>query len=155
MKRRTRIRYTDSQKALMCDRWRKGESLHQIARLSDRHHSSVRGLLAGTGGIRPPARRRSLQALSLAEREDVSRALVAGHSIRLIAATLRRSLSTISRAIIVTVAPHGIAQAIRIRRIGTGRIAPRLVSWRCIPRWRHGWRASCNYSSRHSRSPAG
>lgn len=59
MKRRTRIRYTDSQKAVMWDRWRQGESLHQIARLFDRHHSSVRGILAETGGIRPPTRRRS------------------------------------------------------------------------------------------------
>lgn len=75
MKRRTRIQYTDSQKALMWERWRQGESLHQIARLFDRHHSSVRGILAESGGIRPPARRRSMRALSLAEREDVSRAL--------------------------------------------------------------------------------
>ena len=78
MKRRARIQYTDSDKALMWDRWRRGESLHQIARLFDRHHSSVRGVLAETGGIRPPVRRRSSRALSLAEREDVSRALVAG-----------------------------------------------------------------------------
>ena len=99
MKRRTRIRYTDSQKGLMWDRWQKGESLHKIARLFDRHHSSVRRILAETGGIRPPARRRSLRTLSLAEREDVSRALVAGHSIRSIAATLGRSPSTISREI--------------------------------------------------------
>jgi len=48
MKRRTRIRYSDAQKALMWDRWQKGESLHQIARLFDRHHSSVRGILAET-----------------------------------------------------------------------------------------------------------
>jgi IS30 family transposase len=99
LKRRTRIRYTDSQKALMWDRWQKGESLHQIARLFDRHHSSVRGIIAETGGIRPPARRRSVRALSLAEREDVSRSLVAGHSIRSIAATLGRAPSTISREI--------------------------------------------------------
>ena len=99
MKRRTRLRYTDAQKALMWDRWQKGESLHQIARLFDRHHSSVRGILAETGGIRPPPRRRSLRALSLAEREDVSRALVAGLSIRAIAATLGRAPSTISREI--------------------------------------------------------
>lgn len=99
MKRRARIRYTDSQKALMWDRWQKGESLHQIAKLFDRHHSSVRGILAESGGIRPPARRRSVRALSLAEREDVSRALVAGHSIRSIAATLSRAPSTISREI--------------------------------------------------------
>ena len=98
--RRTRIRYTDAQKALMWDRWQKGESLHQIARLFDRHHSSVRGILAESGGIRPAARRRSARALTLAEREDVSRALVAGHSIRSIAATLGRAPSTISREIL-------------------------------------------------------
>jgi DNA-binding CsgD family transcriptional regulator len=99
LERRTRIRYTDSQKALMWDRWQKGESLHQIARLFDRHHLSVRGILAESGGIRPPARCRSDRALSLAEREDVSRALVAGLSIRSIAATLGRAPSTISREI--------------------------------------------------------
>ena len=99
MKRRSRIRYTDSQKALMWDRWQQGESLHQIARLFDRHHSSVRGILAESGGIRPAPRRRSLRSLSLAEREEVSRALVAGHSIRSIATTLGRAPSTISREI--------------------------------------------------------
>ena len=72
MKRRTRIRYTDSEKAVMWDRWQQGESLHQIARLFDRHHSSVRGILAETGGIRPPSRRRSPRALSLAERDDTA-----------------------------------------------------------------------------------
>lgn len=85
MKRRTRIQYTDSHKTLMWDRWRQGESLHQIARLFDRHHSSVRGVLAETGGIRPAVRRRSPRALSLVEREDVSRAPFAGHTIRSIA----------------------------------------------------------------------
>lgn len=99
MKQRTRIRYTSAQKALMWDRWAKGESLHQIARLFDRHHTSVRGVLAESGGIRPPARRRSVRALSLAEREDVSRALAIGQSIRAIAAKLGRSPSTISREI--------------------------------------------------------
>jgi IS30 family transposase len=83
----------------MWDRWKKGESLHQIARLFDRHHSSVRGILAETGGIRPAARCRSTRALSLAERENVSRALVAGQSIRSIATTLGREPSTISREI--------------------------------------------------------
>ncbi len=46
MKRRTRIQYTDRHKAQMWDRRRQGELLHQIARLFDRHHSSVRGVLA-------------------------------------------------------------------------------------------------------------
>ena len=53
MKHRPRICYTETDKALMWDRWQKGESLHSIARLFDRHHSSVRGILAETGGIRP------------------------------------------------------------------------------------------------------
>lgn len=88
---RTRIRYADSQKALMWYRWQQGESLHQIAKLFDRHHSSVRGILAEPGGLR--------RSLSLAEREDVSRALVAGHLIRSIATTLDRAPSTISREI--------------------------------------------------------
>lgn len=57
MKQRARIYYTEGQKAQMWDRWQKGESLHQIARLFDRHHSSVRGILAESGGIRPAARR--------------------------------------------------------------------------------------------------
>ena len=65
MKQRTRIKYTDSHKALMWDRWRQGESLRQIARLFDRHHSSVPGVLAQTDGIRPAVRRRSPRALSL------------------------------------------------------------------------------------------
>ena len=99
MKRRTRIRSTDSQNDLMWDRWHRGESLHQITRLSDRHHSSVRSILVETGGIRPPLRHRSACALTLAEREKVSRALVAGHPIRSIAGALGRVPSTISREI--------------------------------------------------------
>ena len=59
MKRRTRIYYTATDKALMWDRWQKGESQGSIARLFDRHHSSVGGILAKTGGIRPPERKRS------------------------------------------------------------------------------------------------
>jgi IS30 family transposase len=97
MKYRTRIYYTEADKALMWERWQQGESLHEIARLFDRHHTSVRGILAATGGIRPPHRKRSRWALSLAEREEISRAVVAGHSTRAIAASLGRAPSTVSR----------------------------------------------------------
>lgn len=97
MKQRTRIYYTESQKALMWDRWQKGESLQQIAQLFDRNHSSIQRILAETGGIRPPQRRRSRLALTLAEREEISRAMVAGHSIRSIATILGRAPSSISR----------------------------------------------------------
>lgn len=97
MGRRTRSIYTDSQKALMWDRWRKGESLQQIAQLFDRNHSSISNILSVSGGIRPPPRKRACNALSLAEREEISRAMVAGDSIRAIARSLGRSPSTISR----------------------------------------------------------
>jgi IS30 family transposase len=96
---RPRIHYTESQKALMWERWQKGESLQQIAQLFERNHSSIQGILGATGGIRPASRRRSRWALTLAEREEISRAVVAGHSIRSIAAQLVRAPSTISREI--------------------------------------------------------
>ena len=96
-KRLPRRHYSEADKALMWERWQKGESLHTIGRLFDRSHTSVRRILAETGGIRPAPRRRSRLALSLAEREEISRGIVAGHSIRSIAKALRRSPSTISR----------------------------------------------------------
>jgi IS30 family transposase len=99
MKQRPRIYYSESQKALMWDRWRKGDSLQQIAQLFDRNHSSIQRILAETGGIRAAQRRRSSLALSLAEREEISRAVAAGHSMRSIAASLGRAASTISREI--------------------------------------------------------
>ena len=85
MKQRPRIYYTEPQKALMWERWQKGDSLQQIAQLFDRNHSSVQGILVQTGGIRPAPRHRSRLALTLAEREEISRAVAAGHSIRSIA----------------------------------------------------------------------
>ena len=92
MKRRPRIYYTEADKALMWDRWQRGDSLHTIARLFDRHHSSVRGILVQNGGVRPARRRRSRLALSLAEREEISRGVVAGSSMRAIASSLGRSV---------------------------------------------------------------
>ncbi len=73
--------------------------LNSIARLFDRGHSSIQGILAETGGIRPPKRRRSRLALTLTEREEISRGVVAGQSIRSIAASLGRAPSTVSREI--------------------------------------------------------
>ena len=56
---RPRIYYSDSQKALMWERWQKGDSLQQIAQLFDRNHSSVQGILVQSGGIRPARRHRA------------------------------------------------------------------------------------------------
>lgn len=97
MKQRTRIYYSASQRAMIWDRWKQGATIHQIAALFDRFHSSIRGVLAPTGGIRPVARQRSKLALTLAEREEISRAVAMGSSLRAIAASLGRAPSTIGR----------------------------------------------------------
>jgi IS30 family transposase len=99
MKQRPRIYYTETDKALMWDRWKKGDSLQVIAQLFDRNHGSVAGILVQSGGIRPAKRARSTITLTLAEREEISRGLVTGQSIRSIAASLGRSPSTVSREI--------------------------------------------------------
>jgi IS30 family transposase len=99
MKQRPRIYYTESQKAIMWERWRKGESLQHIAQLFDRNHSSIQGILAESGGIQPAPRCRSRLALTLAEREEISRSVAADQSIRSVAARLGRAPSTISREI--------------------------------------------------------
>ena len=97
MKYPKRIYYTEADKALMWDRWQRGESLHSIARHFGRSHSSIQGILSRSGGIRPAARRRSARSLSLVEREEISRGIASGRSVRWIASRLERAPSTISR----------------------------------------------------------
>ena len=99
MKYRPRTYYTETDKALMWDRWQKGDSLQVIAQLFDRSHGSVAGILSRTGGIRPPKKTRSRIALTMAEREEISRGIVANETARSIAIRLNRSPSTISREI--------------------------------------------------------
>ncbi|MGB5178842.1 MAG: IS30 family transposase [Gammaproteobacteria bacterium] len=99
MKYRTRIYYTAEQKAEMWDRWQRGETINSIARAFDRGHSSIAGQFERMGGIRPPPRRRSRLALTLSEREEISRGIAVGLSLRAIASQLERSASTISREI--------------------------------------------------------
>jgi DNA-binding CsgD family transcriptional regulator len=96
---RTRINYTAEQKAEMWDRWQRGESLNAIGRAFDRPSSSIFGQLVPSGGIRPSVRRRSRLALTLSEREEISRGIVSHLSLRSIAAQLGRSPSTISREV--------------------------------------------------------
>ncbi len=84
-------------------RWKAGESLHTIGRAFDRPHTSIHCLLAHHGGIVPAVRRRAVLALTVIEREDISRGLASGSSIRDIAKGLERAASTVSREI----ARHG------------------------------------------------
>ena len=96
---RRRIYFTEKQKAEIWDRWQRGESMRSIGRLFDRGLSSIYPLLARSGGIRPPERKRARLALTLAEREEISRGLTAELSLRAIARLLRRAPSTISREV--------------------------------------------------------
>ncbi|MFT4708200.1 MAG: hypothetical protein ACI9PU_002049 [Ascidiaceihabitans sp.] len=75
MKYRRRVFFTDKQKSEIWDWWQRGESMSSIRRGFDRGSSSIYPLLARTGGIRPPERIRSRLALTLADREEISRGL--------------------------------------------------------------------------------
>jgi len=94
-----RKHFTDADRTLIWDRWQQGESLHRIAQRLATRHSSIRQVLVRTGGIRPPPRHRSTRALTLAEREEISRSVALGRSLRCIAEHLHRAPSTISREI--------------------------------------------------------
>ena len=99
MKQRRRIYYSAAQRAEIWDRWKAGESMSSIGRRFDRESSSVFSVLSPTGGIRPPDRKRADRALSLGEREEISRGLSTRCSLRWIARSLGRSPSTISREV--------------------------------------------------------
>ncbi|MGB5630911.1 MAG: IS30 family transposase [Woeseiaceae bacterium] len=92
-----RIYYTEVDQRRIFERWFQGESQCSIARSFGRSHTSIQQVLARTGGLRPRERRRSRLALTLAEREEISRGIVAGRTIRSIAADLGRAPSTVSR----------------------------------------------------------
>ena len=98
-----RVRLSATQRTDLWSRWKAGQSLHQIGRAFGKSHVSIQFVLSQHGGIVPAARRRSLLTLTLPEREDISRGIACGSSIRKIAKGLERAVSTVSRE----VARHG------------------------------------------------
>src|SRR6202051_852458 len=94
-----RNRLSTEQRIDMWRRWKAGESLHEIGRAFGKGHGSIRFLMTQRGGIVPAARRRSPRTLTLAAREDISRGIASGSSIRLIANGLQRAVSTVSREV--------------------------------------------------------
>jgi IS30 family transposase len=81
------------------ERWRAGESISDIARALHKAPGSIHGMLEATGGFSPPERRRRRCALTPAEREEISRGLASGESLRAIAARLGRCASTVCREV--------------------------------------------------------
>jgi IS30 family transposase len=100
---RRRFKLSEQQRNEMWGRWKAGQSLHEIGRAFGKAHGVIHFMLAQHGGIAPVARRRSPLALTLAERENISRGIASGGSIREIARGLKRAVSTVSRE----VARHG------------------------------------------------
>src|ERR1700730_19031193 len=98
-----RTRLSASQRVEVWRRWKAGESLHAIGRALSKAHPVIHLLLKRHGGIAPLVRRRSRISLTLQEREDISRGIASGSSIRAIAKGLKRAVSTVSRE----VARHG------------------------------------------------
>ena len=93
------MRFTELEKAEVWDRWQGGEAMRLIARRLGRESSSVRTMIEDCGGVRPARRRRSPRCLSLTEREEISRGVAAGESLRQIAGRLGRAPSTVCREV--------------------------------------------------------
>jgi len=89
--------FSAAESAEVWDRWQRGEGLNLIGRVFDRSSGTIFQHLKPHGGIRPTPRRRSRRALSLDEREEISRGVAAGVSLRSIAGSLGRAPSTVSR----------------------------------------------------------
>jgi IS30 family transposase len=107
-----RREYSAQERRELWERWRRGESISEIGRALDRAPGTIHCTLREHGGVAPPERRRSQLALTLREREEISRGVAAGHSARAIAARLGRPPSTISREL----ARHGGRRGYRAAR---------------------------------------
>src|ERR1700732_60791 len=117
-----------AQKSDVWRRWKTGQTLHEIGRSFGKEHSSIRCLVSRYGGIAPAVRRRALLALTQREREEISRGLASGSSIRAIAKGLERTVSTVSRE----VARHGGRPAYRASQADSQAWKSALRPKRCL-----------------------
>ena len=99
MGRVRRPRMSAREKVELWKRWKRGESLSDIGRALGRIPGAVHHVVAARGGIPPPSRTRSRRSLTLTEREELSRGLARGYSVRQIGVRLSRAPSTISREV--------------------------------------------------------
>jgi IS30 family transposase len=117
MRFKRRFKLTEQQRNDMWRRWKAGQSLHEIGRAFSKDHVCIQFMLAQHGGIAPAARRRSALTLTLAERENISRGIACGASIREIA----KGLQLAGDLCIEPVTP--------ISKRGTRRCVPSDVFW--------------------------
>ena len=89
------VRFTDAEVVEVWDRWQAGDANRLIGRDLGRSAASIRAFVESWGGVRPEPRRRSLRHLSLVEREEISRGVAAGDSLRSIGVRLGRAASTV------------------------------------------------------------
>ena len=120
-----RIGFSAAQSAELWERWKKGEGLKSIGRALDKPSSCIFAHIRPSGGIMPPTRRRSRLALTLAEREEISRSLVANHSVRSMARSLDRSPSTVCREIGRNGGSRGYRAAVADRRAWKQALRPK------------------------------
>ncbi len=90
-------RFSDAERVEVWDRWQAGDAYRLIGRDLGRSAGSIRAFVESWGGVRPAIRLRSCRHLSLVEREEISRGVAAGESLRMVAARLGRAPSTVSR----------------------------------------------------------
>jgi len=99
MSKRIHRRFTRTERTELWKRWHRGESLGEIARGLGRHATVIQGFLSKRGGFEPRKRTRRATALTMEEREEISRGLATGRSSRSLAVELGRTPSTVSREI--------------------------------------------------------
>jgi Helix-turn-helix domain len=116
--------FTAAEKTELWDRWQRGESLKAIGRAFGKPSSSIYFQVSPHGGIRPTPRRRSRLALTLSEREEISRGIAVRRSARSMAGLLGRSPSTVSREISRNGGYDGEEPAIVVRKVGSASHLP-------------------------------
>jgi IS30 family transposase len=139
--------FTAAESAEIWDRWRKGEGLKSIGRVFGKPSSSIFNHLQPSGGIQPPARQRSRLSLTLAEREEISRGLVHGHSLRRIARGFGRAPSTVSREVVRNGGLHAYRAAASDRQAWRRALRPKACKLATHPhlrrlvdaQLRHNW----------------
>ena len=144
MGRSYRRGFSAAERSELWDRWQRGESLRSIGRVFGKPSSSIYFQLAPHGGIRPTPRHRSRLALTLSEREEISRGIEAQRSIRLMARLLSRSPSTVSREVRRNRGYDRYGQRRLMRGPGSAPAARSDASWRTVRGCGALWRGSSN-----------